>query len=181
MRRAKPTTAEKTSRIERRHSREARRTRFVLIGGAVLSVVILGAWFPASALYHQHASLASASAQLSQLHQQDAALAQESKNLSDSAEISRIARDQYQFVSPGQQAYEVLPPTDTSKANAPYVGDPALKAPAAPSSAPVLPPGSTTTTTPAGQAGTTNGPSATRPAAPSGFVGRMLNALEFWR
>ena len=34
-------------------------------------------------------------------------MAQEKKNLSDSSEIGRIAREQYQLVSPGQQAYEV--------------------------------------------------------------------------
>jgi cell division protein FtsB len=181
MRRAKPSAEEKMSRVARRHSREARRSRFVLVGGAVLSIVILGAWFPASALYHQHAALASTGAQLDQLHQQDAALAQESKNLSDSAEISRIAREQYQLVSPGQQAYEVLPPTGTSKAGAPYAGDPALKGPASPSSAAVLPPGSVTTTTQPGHAGATSGDSTPPPAAPSGFFNRMLNTLEFWR
>ena len=109
--------------------------------------MILGAWFPANALYHQHSSLASAEAQLNVLHQQDAALAQERKNLSDSAEISRIAREQYQLVSPGQQAFEVLPKTGSSDAEAPYSGDPGLSAPVAPSSASVLPPGSGSTTT----------------------------------
>ena len=99
--RAKRPAAEKLSRAARRRSREARRRRFLLVGGALLSLVILGAWFPANALYHQHASLASAEAQLNVLHQQDAALAQERKNLSDSGEISRIAREQYQLVSPG--------------------------------------------------------------------------------
>ena len=63
------------------------------------------------------------------LHQQDAALAQERKNLSDSSEISRIAREQYQLVSPGQQAFEVLPKTGSSDAEAPYSGDPGLSAP----------------------------------------------------
>ncbi len=49
------------------------------------------------------------------LHSQDAALAQEKKNLSDAGEIGRIAREQYQLVSPGQQAYEVLPPTGSAR------------------------------------------------------------------
>jgi cell division protein FtsL len=158
----------------------------MLLGGALLSLVILGAWFPASALYHQHSSLASAEAELSQLHQQDAALAQESKNLSDSTEIDRIAREQYQLVSPGQQAYEVLPPTGSSKAQAPYSGDPALSAPVAPSSASVLPPGSETATTqlaPATRADVVVGEArAAHHSAPArGILGRMLNALEFWR
>jgi hypothetical protein len=154
----------------------------MLIGGTVLSVVILGAWFPANALYRQHASLASANAQLNSLHQQDAALAQERKNLSDSAEIARIAREQYQLVTPGQQAYEVLPPTGASTPNTPYAGDPALDAPVAPSSAAVLPPGSVASTTPPTSPRSSHGASATQRAAPArGVLQRMLDALEFWR
>jgi cell division protein FtsB len=173
------------TRAKHRRTREARRSRFLLIGGALLSAAILGAWFPANALYHQHSSLASANAQLSQLHQQDAALAQERKNLSSSAEIARIAREQDQLVSPGQQAFEVLPASGTAKASAPYAGDPALTAPVAPSSASELPPGAETgttqpvTTTPTGATSST---SKTRHAAPaSGVLGRIVNTLEFWR
>ncbi len=157
----------------------------MLGGGALFSLVILGAWFPANALYHQHSNLASGEAQLNVLHQQDAALAQEQKNLSDASEISRIAREQYQLVSPGQQAFEVLPKTGSAHAEAPYSGDPGLSAPVAPSSASVLPPGSGTATTQPAKAtragAPTNAPKA-HPAAPSpGVVGRMLDALEFWR
>jgi hypothetical protein len=157
----------------------------MLGGGALLSLVVLGAWFPANALYHQHTNLASAEAELNVLHEQDAALGQEQKNLSDAGEISRIAREQYQLVSPGQQAFEVLPKTGSSHAEAPYSGDPGLSAPVAPSSASVLPPGSGTTTTQpakATRADTLSGASKAHPAAPSpGVVGRMLDALEFWR
>ena len=157
----------------------------MLGGGALLSLVILGAWFPANALYHQHTNLASAEAELNVLHEQDAALGQEQKNLSDAGEISRIAREQYQLVSPGQQAFEVLPKTGSSHAEAPYSGDPGLTAPVAPSSASVLPPGSGTTTTQpakATRADTLSGASKAHPAAPSpGVAGRMLDALEFWR
>jgi len=158
----------------------------MLLGGALLSVVVLGAWFPASALYQQHSSLASAEAELSQLHRQDAALAQERKNLSNSTEVDRIAREQYQLVSPGQQAYEVLPPTKGSKVQAPYSGDPALSAPVAPSSASVLPPGSETATTQPPHATRASiadaGVAADHHSRPStGIVGRMVDALEFWR
>jgi hypothetical protein len=157
----------------------------MLVGGALLSLVILGAWFPANALYHQHSSLATAESQLNVLHQQDAALAQERKNLSNATEISRIAREQYQLVSPGQQAFEVLPKTGNSDADSPYSGDPALSAPVAPSSASVLPPGAGTTTTEQGKVTHTTLPRTvpkTHAAAPSsGVAGRMLDALEFWR
>jgi hypothetical protein len=106
-------------------------------------------------------------------------LAQEKKNLSDNGEIGRIARQQYQLVNPGQQAYEVLPPSGAAAAGTPYAGDPGSAAPATPSATPELPPGSvTTTTTPAGRAAH----GATSDQAPdSGLLSRMLHALEFWR
>jgi cell division protein FtsB len=144
----------------------------LLVGAAVVSALILVAWFPASALYRQHASLAGASQQLRALHQQDSALAQERKNLSDSSEIARIAREQYQLVSPGQHAYEVLPPSGAAVAGAPYAGDPALTTPADPSDASELPPGTT---------GGHTASTAHHPASSDGAFQRMLRALEFWR
>jgi cell division protein FtsB len=175
----------RATHAKHRRSREARRSRFLLVGGALLSAVILGAWFPANALYHQHASLASANAQLSELHRQDVALAQESKNLGNSSEIARIAREQDQLVNPGQLAYTVLPPTGTSKASAAYAGDPALTGPVAPSSAAVLPPGSETETTkPVTTTSSAKSPdtATTHHATPSRSVfSRMLGTLEFWR
>jgi len=154
-----------------------------LIGATVLSAVILAAWFPASALYHQRASLAGTNGQLLQLRSEDAALNQERQNLSDAAEIGRIARQQYQLVSPGQKAYAVLPPSGVAPANAPYAGDPGNNAPVAPTAASELPPGTVTTTTQP----TTGTPSPPRDsvssgAAPAeGALARMLHALEFWR
>jgi cell division protein FtsB len=154
------------TRRERHHSRDVRRSRFVLIGGTVLSAVILVAWFPVSSLYHQHAALASASEQLSQLHRQDSALARERTNLSDSSEIGRIARQQYQLVSPGQVAYAVLPPTGAATTGTPYAGDPGLSSPAAPTGTSELPP--TTASAP-------------KKSASQSTLDRMVHALEFWR
>ena len=75
--------------------------------------------------YHQRASLAGTNGQLLQLRSEDAALNQERQNLSDAAEVGRIAREQYQLVSPGQKAYEVLPPSGIAPANRPT---PAIRA-----------------------------------------------------
>jgi cell division protein FtsB len=157
------------------------RSRLVLLGAVVLSAAILIAWFPAGSLFNQRASLASASAELSQLHRQDAALSQERKNLSDSAEITRIAREQYQLVSPGQQAFQVLPPSGAATANVPYTGDPGAESPVAPSASVDLPPGSVTTTT---TTATPSSHASTRRDASQhseGTLSRMLHALEFWR
>lgn len=179
---AKPAKKQPT-RSQRRSSREARRTRLVLAGAVVVSVGILVAWFPASALVHQKAALAAQNSQLVQLRQEDTALNQEHKNLSDSAEVGRIAREQYQLVSPGQEAYEILPPASTAPANAPYAGDPGNSAPVAPSAASELPPGSVATTTQPAASGTpaTGSVNHSTESSAGGLITRMLHSLEFWR
>jgi cell division protein FtsB len=155
-----------------------RRSRLVFVGALVFSAVVLVAWFPARSLLNQRSDLTAMSSQLAALHKQDAALGQEKKNLSDSGEIGRIAREQYQFVDPGQRAFEVLPPSGAAAAGTPYAGDPGSTGPATPSATPELPPGGvTTTTTPADHAGHAT----TDPTSSSGFVARMLHSLEFWR
>jgi septum formation initiator len=150
---------------------------------AVVSAAILVAWFPGGALYRQHASLAGASSQLHQLRQEDMALAQERKNLSNSSEIARIAREQYQLVLPGQQVFEVLPPASAATPGAPYSGDPGQVPPVAPSAASELPPGQTgnAAASPAEAQGAHTHPVTHRVAASPGTLERMLHALEFWR
>jgi cell division protein FtsB len=175
---------------------EIRRARLVLFGAVVVAAVVLFAWFPASSLLSQRSDLAGTESQLSTLHSQDAALAQEQKNLSDGGEIGRIAREQYQLVSPGQQAYEVLPPAGSTTGGIPYAGDPGSNGPVTPSAASELPPGdsSSTTAAPTGSsaagsahassAGGASGHAAKGAVASgqgSGLVSRMVHALEFWR
>ncbi len=155
------------------------RSRLLFIGALLFSAVVLLAWFPAGSLLNQRSDLAGTSGQLSALHKQDAALAQEKKNLSDAGEIGRIAREQYQFVEPGQRAYEVLPPSGAAATGTPYAGDPGSTGPSTPSATPELPPGGVTTTTaPTGRAG--HGTTAA-PTPSAGLLTRMLHSLEFWR
>jgi cell division protein FtsB len=161
-------------------TKEARRTRsrrLLLAGAVVFSAVILFAWFPASSLLSARSNLKATQTQLASLHAQDAALSQEQKNLSDTDEIERIAREQYQLVSPSQQAYEVLPPAGSTSSGTPYAGDPGSDGPAAPSAASELPPGGVTTTLPPSRPhGAPH-----QAAGSSGLFGRMLHTLEFWR
>jgi cell division protein FtsB len=165
------------------------RARLAFVGAIVASAIVLFAWFPAGSLLSQRSSLHGTEAELNALHTQDAALAQENKNLSDGGEIGRIAREQYQLVSPGQQAYEVLPPSGAAAAGTPYAGDPGSDGPVTPSATPELPPGGVTTTTTtepgASPAAAQAAAAATHRHAAStssgGFVSRMVHALEFWR
>lgn len=170
----------------KRASSGRRRSRLILLGSVLLSAAIVAAWFPASALLHQRSGLAGAQAQLSALHQQDAALGQEAHNLGDAGEIGRIARQEYQLVDPGQQAYEVLPPAGAASAGTPYAGDPGASAPSAPSAAAELPPGSSTTSsapTSSASSSTTTTPTTVprHAAAQPGLLSRMEHSLEFWR
>ena len=142
---------------------------------------ILFAWFPGSSLLNQRSSLADTEAQLSSLHKQDAALTHEQKSLSDAGEIGRIARSQYQLVSPGQQSYEVLPPSGAAAAGTSYSGDPGSSGPATPSAASELPPGGVTTTTTPTTLPRHDGHPATTETPGPGLLTRMLHAVEFWR
>jgi cell division protein FtsB len=173
----------------------AGRARLAFVGAVMASAIVLFAWFPAGSLISQRSNLHGTEAELNALHAQDSALAQESKNLSDAGEIGRIAREQYQLVSPGQQSYEVLPPSGATAAGTPYAGDPGSDGPVTPSATAELPPGgvttTTTTTTPTASATATNPAGSgehtddTHPNAAStssgGFASRVLHSLEFWR
>jgi cell division protein FtsB len=158
------------------------RARLVFLGALAVSAAVLFAWFPAGSLFNQRSSLTATEAQLGTLHRQDAALAQEKKNLSDAGEIGRIAREQYQLVSPGQQAYEVLPPAGAPSAGTPYAGDPGSTAPITPSATPELPPGGvTTTTTPSASTTASHNERAASSSSGSSLMSRMVDTLEFWR
>lgn len=145
----KHTPKPELTRSEKRLVAKNRRAAFMLIGSIVVSGLILIAWFPANALYSQRVSLASATRGLNQVSQQDSILAHEQRSLMSSTEIGRMARERFQLVEPGQQAYQVLPPnwpstsgSSTTISNQPYPGDPGLEPPVAPSAAAEVLPGS---------------------------------------
>jgi cell division protein FtsB len=166
------------SRVERRAAVSHRRAVVGFVGSIALAAVVLVAWFPASALLGQHRTLASADATLHQLKTEDKALSVESKNLSTSGEIARIARAQFQLVGPGEQAYQVLPPAGTGggAATDPYSGDPGLSAPVSPSAAAELPPGSLSSVSTSAKP-----TSHAHPASSPDLISRLLHTLEFWR
>jgi cell division protein FtsL len=170
----------------------------MLAGAASVSALVLAAWFPASALYHQHQQLTAGTEQLTQVRREDRALQKEQQQLGSSAEVAKIAQGQYQLIRPGQQAYEVLPPNG-SGTSASFAGDPGLQSPVAPSGSSELTSGTLDGSTPAtpagsvtggGGAGASNasaapGSSASaagrgRHASSPGVLSRILQTLEFW-
>jgi cell division protein FtsL len=156
----------------------------MLVGSVVVSVIMLAVWFPLSPLVSQRSQLAAASAELSQLKSQDKALQHEQSTLTASGDISRLAREQYQLVQPGQRLVQVLPPSgapaQSGAGQAPYPGDPGLTKPVAPSAIALLPSAGTTTTT--GRASAPgSAPQRVSTSSQPGFVQRVLSTLAFWR
>ncbi|MBW8826134.1 MAG: septum formation initiator family protein [Acidobacteria bacterium] len=96
-----------------------RRLRRAFVGLAltgVLLAVLLTFVFPTRSFLAQRASITDARQQLRVLDQQNDQLAARAAQLRDDAEIERIAREQYNLVRPGEEAYAVLPPPGASEA-----------------------------------------------------------------
>jgi cell division protein FtsB len=166
-------------------ARSRRRGRLLLAGSVVVSALVLTAWFPAGALLHQRSSLSKTDANLSHLRQEDRQLGQEKALLSRPSEVSRIARQDYGLVGPGQRSYQVLPPSASGGANS-YAGDPGLQ-PLAQPNAGAIPGGAAAASTSRSSQGHSKAhPSTTGKATPKsspppqGLLGRIKNTLEFW-
>jgi Septum formation initiator len=82
--------------------------------GTILVLVVLGTFvFPTRTFLAQRQSIASAQEQLNALEEQRDALDDQAARLRDDAEIERMAREQFNLVRPGEEAYAVLPPPGT--------------------------------------------------------------------
>ena len=114
--------------------------RFLLVGGAVLSLGgSLGARFPVNALYHQHTESGQCGG-AAQRRRTPAGRRLVRAAFATSVMPVEISPhrpcEQYQLVSPGQQAFEVLPKTGSSHAaRRPTRVIPGCVVPVAPSSA----------------------------------------------
>ena len=78
-------------------------------GGALLCVVLAVAVFPTSTYLDQRADTAEAEERLEVLRTQNGAYEAQIDRLQTPEEIERIAREQYNLVRPGEEAYAVLP------------------------------------------------------------------------
>ncbi len=151
-----------------------RRNRLALALSVLASAGIVSAWFPVSSLLHQREQLAAASAQLSRLDGENAALGRHERQLRTLSALGRIAQEQLDLVPPGDQAYQVLPPSGTSSSDG-------TLAPTGPAGS-----GGRGSSRASGRAGGTSGasppPGSTRAATTTGgFFTRILRTLEFWR
>jgi cell division protein FtsB len=76
---------------------------------AVLLVLLLIAGFPARTYLDQQRALASTTERLEVLRKTNKALEARSKELHSDAAVERLAREQYNLVRPGEEAYAILP------------------------------------------------------------------------
>lgn len=189
------------TRAEQRHATRTRRNRLMLGGAAVLSALVLAAWFPASDLYHQHEELAAATARLAAVRGQDHALQAAIQRSGERGDDATRAQSQFQLARPGQQVYEVLPPNSAGGPTT-YAGDPGRQGPVAPADATGNAAATGQAPTAVGssdasagaQGGSTSGgraPTATRDrtrtsnarathAASPGLWTRIVGTIEFW-
>lgn len=100
-----------------------RRALWPVLGSVVLVGVLFIGVFPTRTYLAQRASIARAEEQLTVLGEQNAALEARAEELQSDAEIERLAREQYNLVKPGEEAYAVLPPPVSE--GPPVEGDPA--------------------------------------------------------
>ena len=89
--------------------RRAGRVVGVVGGGAALCSVLAFAVFPTSTYLDQRADTREAEERLEVLREQNAAYEERLERLRTAEEIERLAREQYNLVFPGEEAYAVLP------------------------------------------------------------------------
>lgn len=96
-----------------------RRGLWFALGGLAFVVVSLLTVFPTRTYLGQRSDLNSARERLEILEQQNAQLEKRIDVLHTDEEIERLAREQYNLVRPGEEAYAILPsrePADAAEA-----------------------------------------------------------------
>ena len=91
----------------------------LIVGLFVLLVLLLVAGFPVRAYVDQQRSLTSTSERLAVLEKTNKQLEAQSKELHSDAAVERLAREQYNLVRPGEEAYAILPGPNAAKPAAP--------------------------------------------------------------
>lgn len=139
-----------------------RRALWGVMAGVVVAVGLFLFGYPTRTYLEQRTQLSQQQAKLDRLAAQNQSLSGEASRLQNTAEIERIARQDYGLVQPGQEAYAILPSprASTSANNGGQSGSA----------------GSTTTT-----AGPRASSSSHHPSHSSGGLwSRFIHQLEFW-
>ena len=87
-----------------------RRAAWPVLLSVVLVGVLFAGVFPTRTYLAQRAAISRAEEQIDVLGEQNAELEARARELRDDTEIERLARERYNLVRPGEEAYAVLPP-----------------------------------------------------------------------
>ena len=82
---------------------------WLLVGGLALVGVLFVAVFPARTYLDQRHQRQEVAAQIKATDAKNKALEQRVRTLNTDAEVERLAREQYNLVRPGEEAYAILP------------------------------------------------------------------------
>ena len=80
-----------------------------LVGSVVIVALLFLFVFPTRTWFHQRDEITAAEKRLQVLDEQNQKLSARVNELQTDAEVERIAREQYQLVRPGEEAYAILP------------------------------------------------------------------------
>lgn len=80
-----------------------------LVGSVVVVALLFLFVFPTRTWFQQRDEIAAAEKRLEVLDEQNQKLSARVRQLQTDAEVERIAREQYQLVRPGEEAYAILP------------------------------------------------------------------------
>jgi cell division protein FtsB len=87
--------------------------RAALVRLAFGTIVLIGALFvfvfPTRALLSQRSTISATQQQVNLLHKENAALGRQAQQLQSGTAVDRIARERYDMVRPGEQAWVVVP------------------------------------------------------------------------
>ena len=87
-----------------------RRAFWPILVSVVLVGILFAGVFPTRTYLAQRSATARAEEKLDVLGEQNAELERRARELQRDSEIERLAREQYNLVKPGEEAYAVLPP-----------------------------------------------------------------------
>ena len=107
-----PPSRRRSARAERAvpsRGRRVGRALWPVLATLALVLVLFTAVFPTRTFLSQRAATASAQEQLSVLREQSDALEARAELLQDDEEVERKAREEYNLVMPGEEAYAMLP------------------------------------------------------------------------
>jgi cell division protein FtsB len=89
-----------------------------VIAAGVLAALLGGGVFPTRTYLHQRDAIANEEVKLAVLTAENQKLAAKVDRLATDAEIERLAREQYNLVRPGEEAYAILPGPADAEADA---------------------------------------------------------------